>query len=232
MIGIIAAMQLELEGLKSELTEARETRVGSLVFTEGKLRGLDVVLSVCGIGKVNAALCAQSMILLFKPECVINTGVGGALDSSLRVCDVVCAEYAVQHDFDTSPLGDEVGFVSTVNILRFPVDAALRTELINAMTELNVSAVCAGIATGDQFVCSADDKKRISELFGCKVCEMEGAAIAHACYVNSVPCAILRAISDGADEGSPMSYTEFAGMAAARSVKVLLKFLENRNAVK
>lgn len=228
MIGIIAAMQLELEGIKQSLEDVSSRVISGREYFCGSINGREVVCAVCGIGKVNAAICAQTMILNYSPDCIINTGVGGALDKNLKVCDVVCATYAVQHDMDTSALGDEPGFVSTVNVLRFPMDDRLADELVKAMEESGVSPVRAAIATGDKFVCRTEDKEYISKQFGCSVCEMEGAAIAHACYLNNIPCAVLRAISDGADEGSPMSYQDFADMAAKRSVKVLLRFIANR----
>jgi len=227
MTGIIAAMTIELEGIKSHIENLSETTVSGITFYTGTIHGEEVVCAVCGVGKVNAAVCAQTMILKYAPDCVINTGVGGALVKELRICDVVCATYAVQHDVDTSALGDEPGFVSTVNVLRFPMDEKVSSGLEAAMRDVGVNPVRAAIATGDQFVCASSDKERISGRFGCAVCEMEGGSIAHVCYMNKTPCAVLRAISDGADEGSPMSYQDFAAMAAERSVKVLLKYIEN-----
>ena len=227
MIGIIAAMNTELSGIRAEIENAREETVSSIKFITGTIYGKDVVCAVCGIGKINAAVCAQTMILKYSPDCIINTGVGGALDRELHTCDVVCASYAVQHDVDTTALGDEIGLVSTVNVVRFPVDEKVAEGLVNAMKEAGVTAVRGGIATGDQFVCTKEVKERIVSLFGCKVCEMEGGSIAHVCYLNHVPCGILRAISDGADEGATMSFTEFADKAAQNSVKVLLSYIKN-----
>lgn len=229
MTGIIAAMTVELEGIKAHIEDLCESTISGITFFSGRISGEDVVCAVCGVGKVNAAVCAQTMILKFTPDRVINTGVGGALTPELRVCDVVCATYAVQHDMDTSAIGDEPGFVSTVNMLRFPMDETVSNGLVKAMGDVGVNPVRAAVATGDQFVCLTSQKERISSLFGCSVCEMEGASIAHVCFMNNTPCAVLRAISDGADEGAPMSYQDFAVMAAERSVKVLLKYIENLN---
>lgn len=224
MTGIIAAMDKEINALRARLADPVSETVSSVTFTRGKLEGLDVVCAVCGIGKVNAAVCTQTMILRYAPDRIINTGVGGALSEQLHVCDVVLASYAVQHDMDTSALGDEPGFVSTINVKRFCMDETLASELSSAMMRCGIRPLRGGIATGDRFVCATEDKQRIRSLFDCDVCEMEGGAIAHTCYMNHVPCAILRAISDGADDGAQMSYLEFAQKAADANVQVLCAY--------
>ncbi len=225
MTGIIAAMDKELALLSANI-EASETKlVSGIKFISGRLRGKRVVAAVCGIGKVNAAVCTQSMILGYAPEHIINTGVAGALSDELKLFDVVVAGDVVQHDVDTTALGDPPGFVSTVNMLRFPTDAALNEKLLYAMRRLNVNGVNGTVATGDRFVSEDADKRRIRSLFGALACEMEGGSIAQVCYMNKTPCAILRAISDGANEGANMSYTAFADRAAQISANVLLEYL-------
>lgn len=226
MIGIIAAMQLELEAIKQKIENPVTETVSGIAYISGSIYGYPVVCAVSGVGKVNAAVCAQTMILKYAPEAIINTGVGGALDKELKVCDVVVGDCAVQHDFDTSPLGDEKGFVSTVNVTRFPLDEKLSGKLLASLTFLGIRAKSGTIATGDQFVCDPKVKEEIVSRFSAKACEMEGGAIAHACYMNSTPCAILRAISDGADDGATLSYTEFAQIAANQSVRALLHFIK------
>ena len=227
MIGIIAAMKVEIDALKQLLSAAQTERISGMEFVRGCLCGREVVCVQCGIGKVNAAVCTQTLILKYSPELVINTGVGGALDPSLKICEVVVGEYAVQHDVDTSALGDEPGMVSTVNIIKFPLDNLNALKLMDVLKNEGIAARRGGIATGDAFVDSKNTKQRIAEQFGCAVCDMEGAAIAHACYLNSVPCEIVRAVSDGADEGAKLSYTEFAALAAQNSIKAVKGFIEN-----
>ena len=231
MIGIIAAMPIEAEELIAHIEQPAAKTISGRTFTGGKIHGKDVVVCLCGIGKVNAAVCTEALILNYAPDIVINTGVGGALDKTLRLTDVVCASYAVQHDMDTSALGDPVGFVSTVNRLEFPLDEDINAGLVQAMTDLGIRAIRAPIATGDRFIYKPEDKQYIRDTFGCAVCEMEGCAIAQACLLNGTPCAILRSISDGVDDsdssGARMTYSEFAEMAAHRSAKVLLRFIEN-----
>ena len=226
MIGIIAAMQFEALSIKNKLQNAETRIISGVEYASGKLFGKDVVCAVCGIGKVNAAVCTQTMILAYRPEVIINTGVGGALDETLRVFDVVAGTSAVQHDVDTSALGDGVGFVSTVNKTFFPLDDELKRKLACSMHDMGVNEREGVIATGDQFVSNMSRKKWIVDTFGASVSDMEGCAIAHTCCLNQIPCAVLRAISDSANEEAVMSYEEFARKAAEHSVKVLFRFVE------
>ncbi len=226
MTGIIAAMEAELSGLKARLELAKTETISGRTFYSGTLLGKDVVMTVCGIGKVNAAVCAEAMILKYQPHEIINTGVGGALKKDVRLLDTVVASYAVQHDADTTALGDPKGMVSTVNLVRFPTDSALNDKLISAIEKAGGRAVSGGVATGDQFVSSLEVKAAIVNDFGCAACDMEGASIAQVCFLNGVPCAILRSISDGADEDANLSYTRFMEIAAGNSVNALLQYLK------
>ena len=222
MIGLIGAMAVEVEGLMARLEDRKEERIGMDTFVSGRLFGQEAVLAVCGPGKVNAALCAQSMILRYGPEWILDLGVAGAGDETVSIGDMVIAEAAVQHDCDTSPLGDPVGLVSKLNMVELPCDAALREKLVAAASTLEDCHVHTGIiATGDQFIHSGDVRARIHTLFHAKAVEMEGAAVAHACYMHGVPCGVLRSISDQADGHSDMDYPTFTKLAAAHSQRVV-----------
>ena len=162
MIGLIGAMAVEVEGLMARMENRAERRIGMDTFVSGKLFGQDAVLAVCGPGKVNAALCAQSMILAYHPEWVLNLGVAGAGDEDVSIGDMVIATCAVQHDSDTSPLGDPVGLVSKVNLVEFPCDEGLGSRLERAARRLDGVRVHRGvIATGDQFIHKGDVRRRI-----------------------------------------------------------------------
>ncbi|MBQ8556328.1 MAG: 5'-methylthioadenosine/adenosylhomocysteine nucleosidase [Clostridia bacterium] len=222
MVGLIGAMSVEVEALMDKLTERRETRIGMDTFVSGKLFGRDAVLAVCGPGKINAALCAQSMILHFHPEWVLNLGVAGAGEGGVSIGDMVIATAAVQHDVDTSPIGDPVGMVSKINLIEIPCDAALRARLVAAAKAVEGVRVHEGvIATGDQFIHSGDVRSRINSLFHAKAVEMEGGAVAQACYMHGVPCGVLRSISDQADGRSDMDYPTFTRLAASHSQQVV-----------
>ena len=224
MIGIIGAMSVEMEKLISLTEDKEEITVGSIRFTRGKLFGSEAVLAVCGIGKVFAGICAQTMILTFRPELIVNVGVGGTLTDKLSVTDIAIADALVQHDMDTSPLGDPVGLISGINIVEIPCDKTISSLIETAAAELNIRTARGVIASGDQFIASATQKTRIIENFGAIACEMEGAAIGQVCYVNHVPVAVVRAISDSADGSAELSYGEFTKVAAENSAKVLERF--------
>lgn len=226
MVGIIGAMSVEVEALKGAMTDKSSECISGIDFVCGKLRGRDVVVARCGIGKVFAAMAAQTMILRFGVEMIINTGVAGTLTDKLSIADVAISTSCVQHDMDTSAIGDPVGLISGINVIQLPADKALGECVARAAGELGINSLFGVIASGDQFVSSAEKKRYITENFGAIACEMEGAAIAHVCYVNSVRCVIIRAISDSADGSAHMDYGEFVKIAAENSAKILEKTLE------
>lgn len=226
MIGIIGAMRIEVETIKSLMENKQTLTVSGVEYVSGTLHGKEIVVAVCGIGKVAAAMCAQTMILKYSPEAIINTGVGGSLSEKLNICDVAIAESLVQHDMDTSPLGDPVGLISGINIINIPCDAAVVDKLEKCVEALgNIKAVRGVIASGDQFIADSAKKDYIKSNFDAIVCEMEGASIAQVCYTNGVPFGVVRAVSDCADGSSHMDYGEFLPVAAANAAKLIELFV-------
>lgn len=226
MVGLVGAMAVEMEALMAQVEDRQEKRIGMDTFVSGRLFGQDAVLAVCGPGKINAALCAQSMILHYQPQWVLNLGVAGAGDSDVSIGDMVVATAAVQHDCDTSPIGDPVGLVSKLNLIELPCDATLRAALVKAASTLADAKVHEGIiATGDQFIGNGEVRSRIHARFGAKAVEMEGGAVAHACYMHGVPCGVLRSISDKANGESEMDYPTFVRLAASHSTRVVEQLL-------
>lgn len=224
-IGIIGAMSVEVEALKSRLEGASVTTVSGIEFYSGVLCGREVVVAKCGIGKVFAAICAQTMILHFGVTHLINTGVGGALSQNLTTLDVAIADGVVQHDMDTSPIGDPVGLISGINKVVLPTSDLMRKAAVTAAAELGVKYECGIVASGDQFIASLDKKQFIREQFSAISCEMEGAAIGHVCYVNGVECLIIRCISDSASGEATMEYPEMVKHAAVISQKLTEKII-------
>ena len=222
-LGIIAAMKIEAELIEAAMTDIVRETCGSIEFCLGKIGSTDIVLAVCGIGKVFAAICAQTMIVKYAPDAVINTGVGGTLTKKLSVGDVAVSSAMVQHDMDTSALGDPVGLISGPNIIEIPADAALAEKISAIVKDMGINTVTGTIATGDQFIAKQETKDRIVERFGAIACEMEGAAIGQVCFVNKVPFAVIRAISDDADSGACDDYPTFAKMAAKNSAKAVIE---------
>ena len=226
MIGIIAAMNVEMDSLRSYMENTESEVISGIRFVRGTLEGKEVVTAVCGIGKVFAALCAQTMILRYAPEAIINTGVAGTLTSALDIASIAVSSAVVQHDMDTSPLGDPKGLISGINVVNIPADETLSGKLLACAKEMGVNAVSGVIASGDQFVASGERKEFITRQFGAIACEMEGAAIGQVCYVNNVPFCVLRAISDSADGSSHMDYPQFVKIAAEQSVSLMRRVMK------
>lgn len=218
-------MKSELDGLALLLDGAKIEKKGSIEFICGNLYGKEIVGAVCGVGKVFAAICAQTMILEYKPDIIINTGVAGTLTEKLSVGDIAISESVVQHDMDTSPLGDPIGMISGINIVHIPSDKDVYFRLAEIAQKCGFKFELGTIASGDVFVANGELKKKISTLFGAIACEMEGAAVGQVCYVNSVPFAVIRAISDGGDEDAGMSFEKFVAFAAERSRKLLTEYI-------
>jgi len=217
VFGIIGAIDEEVAGLKSKMEIIETKTVAGCTFFRGKLQGKDIVLVKCGIGKVNAALCTQALIDGFSPGCVINIGAAGNMSDELGIGDVVVSTDLVQHDFDASAFGKyEIGTISQLGVRFFKAD----TGLINAALKASIDGhkIHKGrIATGDQFIADESRKERIKTLFEPLCVEMEGAAIAHVCYLNEVPFVVIRSISDNSDGSADISFEKFILLAAKNS---------------
>lgn len=228
MIGILCALDKELEMIIEQLQNAEKKKICGYDFYTGVLRGRRAVLCKCGVGKVNAAVCAQTMLLNWPLRLVLNSGVAGALRRPLEIGDICIATDLVQHDVDTTAVGDPVGMVSTVNQTYFRCAEWAVEGLLKAAREVEgVNALSGRIASGDQFVTDKSVKDRIVRLFDAYACEMEGGAIAQTCFINGVDCAVIRAISDSSTGRHQMEYQEFMPLAAKNSASVVLKFIEN-----
>lgn len=228
MIGIICAMKIEAEAIIASLSDTRTETVSGVEFTVGKRYGKEVVVAICGIGKVFAAICTEAMILKFAPELIINSGVAGTLTDRLSIGDIAIAGSLVQHDMDTSPLGDPVGLVSGINKIYFDADENAVSALKKACVTVGANSVVGTVASGDQFMSDTEKKNAIRDRFNAIACEMEGASVAHVAFVNGVPFAVLRAISDSASGDAQMEYPKFVAMAAERSHAIIDAFLKNR----
>ena len=222
-IGIIGAMQMEVDNLKEAMENQSVVTVSGINFVCGNIGEIEVVAAVCGIGKVFAAICAEAMILKFNPDMVINIGVAGTLTKDLSVFDVAVASDVFQHDMDTSALGDPVGLISGLNQIFFPTNEKMRNLLCEVLRDKGIHYVTGPIATGDLFMHDAEKKAQVRNDFGAIAAEMEGGSIGHVCTVNNVPFAILRSISDG--DGGAMDYQTFAEKAAEVSIEVILEFI-------
>lgn len=228
-VGIIGAMDSEVSDLKAQLIDAETKVVAGNEYVSGRLNGVDAVVVKCGIGKVNAAVCAQALCDLFGVTHVINTGVAGSLDAKIDICDIVVATDAVEHDLDVTPLGYRPGEHPDFKLVAFEADTHLREVILEAAATAapDIHAYAGRICSGDQFIGSGAAKERITSTFEGSCCEMEGASIAHVCWLNKVPFAEVRAISDKADDSGSMNYQEFEIKAAANSTKIVLAAIAN-----
>lgn len=225
MLGIIGAMDSEMNALFEKMENRREETVGFSRYISGTLLGVPCVLSRCGIGKVHAALCAQAMILRYHPDAILNIGVAGALRDELQIGDAVVACCAVQHDVDTTPVGDPLGLISGINLVQLPCDEGLRRMLEEAARAAGIRSITAAIATGDQFVVGAERKRGLGMLFDAGACDMEGGAIAQTCYEMATPYAAYRAISDTVEDSGREYYLNLQDACAA-SARLLEGFLD------
>lgn len=229
MIGIIGAMDIEVNGLIEKMTDKKSETISSTVYTSGKIGNKYCVVAKCGIGKVNAAVAAQTMILRYNPDMIINTGIGGSTSTETHIGYVVIAKNVVQHDMDTTALGDESAmlFLPNESIKYVPCDEELIARLEQACKNIGENNFVVGtVATGDKFISGNDNRTALNKSFNALACEMEGGSIGHVCYLNKIPFAVLRSISDSmSDEDDAIEYSTFSKSAAEKAVKIISEFL-------
>ena len=221
-IGIIGAMELEVEALKEQMDVKNIIEKASMKFYEGMLRGKDVVIVQCGIGKVNAGICVQILADLFQVDAVINTGVAGSLRAEINIGDIVVSTDACEHDMDVTALGYKQGIIPQMKESFFKADRQLVEAAIEVCREVNpdINVYEGRVLSGDQFISGEEIKNKLIDLFDGSCTEMEGAAIAHAAFLNEIPYVVIRAISDKADGSAHMDYAEFEMAAIEHSVKL------------
>lgn len=223
-LGIIGAMDVEVATLKKCMENKTEKVIAGSSYVEGILEGLPVVVVQCGVGKVNAALCVQILCDCFGVTHIVNTGVAGSLNAKLDIGDFVISREAIYHDFDCSVINPNyaVGQVPGMTVRAFPSDEMLTKLAYAAADELCPGHAYMGIvASGDQFVCSKEQKTNIVGNTNALCTEMEGAAISHAAYRNGVPVVVIRAISDKADDSAQLDYPTFEAIAAKQCAEVV-----------
>lgn len=222
-IGIIGAMELEVEELKSKMEVKQVVEKAAMKFYDGSLNGKEVVIVQCGIGKVNAGICTQILVDEFAVDAVINTGVAGSLRAEINIGDIVVSTDACEHDMDVTALGYDKGVIPQMKTSFFPADRKLVETAMEVCREVNPD-ICVyegRVVSGDQFISDNAVKDMLIQTFHGSCAEMEGAAIAHAAYLNNLPYVVIRAISDKADGSAQMDYPEFERAAAKHSAKLV-----------
>lgn len=229
MIGIICAMQIEADGIIALCENVKTRTHAKMKFTLGTLHGKDVCVVVCGVGKVNAAMCALMLIEKYKPDLVLNSGVAGSLSPIVGIGDIVVASKSVEHDMNGTALGDKQGEITFPdgNMMFFECDKQASTLLAAICREIPDTKVAQGIiASGDIFVSDRKQRFKINDRFGALACEMEGAAIGHVCVRCEVPYGIIRAISDDLDENKGMDFVKFCELASKKTVAAVSGFVK------
>lgn len=222
MIGILGAMSVETEKIRQLMQVQKTEKKGGLECCVGTWLGRDIVVATCGIGKVSAAMGAMAMILSYAPDLIINTGVAGGIAPGISLLDTVVAEAVVQHDVDTSALGDPKGMISGIELVQIPCVYSTIVEAVRRQVDARADVVYGIIASGDQFVADTVRAAQIREDFEAAAVDMESGSIGQVCYMSGVQCLILRTISDSGDD---VEYQEFAGKAAEKSVALLAEIL-------
>lgn len=187
IIGIAYAMQKEADSLVSDVVPVISIS-GMNIYKLSE----HVYVYVCGVGKVNAAMGTQIFISRFSPERIFNVGTAGSFHD-LPIGTVVLATEFIQHDVDTSMLGDPIGMVSTINKVEFRTDDI--KQMSNGLTGLGIPFLKGRVVTGDVFM-TPDRIQRIDQIFSPVLCEMEGGAIAQVCLRNRVKFASLKGVTD------------------------------------
>ena len=232
MLGIIGAMADEVKQIKEQLTDVQVETRAAMDFYKGRLGGKEVVVVQSGIGKVNAAICAQILADIYKVSAVVNTGIAGSLKAEIDIGDIVISEDALQHDVDAAAFGYEPGQIPQLDTFSFKADKRLIELAEECCSRVNpdIHTFLGRVVTGDQFVSQKEKKEWLTKTFGGSCTEMEGGAIAQACYLNNVPFLILRAISDKADDSASMDYPAFEAKAIQHSVNLMIEMIQNYEA--
>jgi len=231
-LAIICAMDEELAAIWATIPMKRtnELEKAGNMYWQYSLGLHELITVVSGIGKVNAAVTTQILLDNFVVDGVINVGVAGSISPDLTFGDVVVASDLVEHDFDVTAFGDKLGQIPRMDTFSFATDENLN-QLLTKNLQLPAGKLVTGrIVSGDQFIDDATKAAFLAQEFAAVACEMEGAAIAHTCYLNKVPVAVIRSLSDMAgQQGSSgaHSFNDLKFMAAARAAKVVVNLLEH-----
>lgn len=227
-IGIIVAMQEELEEILKIMEEKEEKEIYGITFIIGKIEDTKVVVVKSGVGKVNAARITQILIDKLKVKSVINVGSAGALNPLLDIGDIVIAEKLVQHDFDITAFDHEKGYITGVGDYIYSDNELVKKfkDIGNKIKNKTYKITTGVIASGDIFCTDISMKNKIYSKFNAECVEMEGAAIAQVCYLDKVPFVVLRSISDSPNGNNAMVFEEFVKLASKRCADILKEFFK------
>ena len=220
-ITIVGAMDIEIKQVSELIKRPHICEIGKTKFISGQYKNIDLIVAQCGIGKVNADICTQTLILKFAPNQIINIGVSGGTED-MQIGDIAVATGFVQHDMDTSPVGDPVGFISGIDLIEIPASKIIVNSLLKATKKAGMHAKKSIFATGDQFA-TRDKIKLIKNQFNANIVDMEGAAIAQACYKADIDFGAIRVVSDNGH--AQVEYEKFKYEAADKCKEIIEYYL-------
>ncbi len=223
MIGIIGAMELEIEAIKNMLHNVKLEKIADICYYLGILDGVEVVVAKSYEGKVNSAICAHTMILKYNPEVILNVGVAGSISNELSIGDIALSEVTVEFDFDTTSLGYDLGYIFGLNTVYMKCDENICNLIYDSIKKYeNTKIGC--IASSDKFISDEKDKQILKEKFENVIAvDMESASICHVCNVNNVRFCAIRVISDTA---SNIEFREFAKLAATKIESIIKEVIK------
>ncbi len=239
-IGIMGAMDMEVELLQSNMVVDRIDTVSGRFFTVGMLKDVPCICVKAGVGKVNAALTATILISRYDVDAVIFTGAAGGINPDLAIGAIVIGQRVIHHDYgeitpDAFMPWDTVGFLADSALISLTRRAAAQVKYKPIPEELageidRLPSVTVGtVVTGDQFIASEEKRQWLEKTFGADCVEMEGAAVAQVCAVNKIPFVIIRSLSDLANETADVDFTAFARYASENSAAIVTELLKILN---
>lgn len=227
-IGIIVAMEEELESILDIMDNIEEKEIYGLTFETGQIEKNKIIVVKCGVGKVNAARVTQILIDTFNVKCVINVGAAGALNPFLNIGDIVIGEKLIQHDFDITAFDHDKGYITGVGDYIYSDIELIEKfkKAANNLKEKDYKIKTGIIATGDIFCTDIEMKNKIYSKFDADCVEMEGAAIAQVCYLDNIPFIVIRSISDSPNGNNEIDFDKFVELASKRCANILREFLK------
>ncbi|WP_303870721.1 5'-methylthioadenosine/adenosylhomocysteine nucleosidase [Acetobacterium wieringae] len=226
MIGIIAAMDSEVRDIKAAMEDGIKVHHGGMTFFKGKLHQKEVVAVKSGIGKVNAAMCTQVLIDIFKVTNIVHVGVAGAVHPELEIGDIVISGDSCQYDMDARAFGHPRGEIPNMNITFFKADPTLIKMAEAAAKDLGATYRVGRVMTADLGVNSNQLKQELLEEFGGLCVEMEGAAVGQVAMLNQVPYLVIRSMSDKADSNLTDDYQANLEASIKNGVAMVLKMVQ------
>lgn len=228
MIGIIGAMDVEVNELNKKIESPVVTSLAGSDYVCGEICGVKVCVAKCSPGKVNAALCTQIMIDRFDVDSILNTGVGCSLNENVVIKDIVIANEVCEYDIDITALGEPRGFINGIDSVKIETDKSMSENLARTALGCGEKIHIGCITSGDTFISDKKTKDFLSSEFNAICGEMEGGAIGHVCKANRVPFAVLRCVSDGGDKNAAIDYPTFKKIAANKSAAIIENYIKSQ----